>query len=73
MIHIKVTFNRHERRLYIYINMVLERIKVGIYFSINIYLYKDTKVRFQSQEVVILKGEYTQIIIYILVYNIAIQ
>lgn len=53
--------------------MVLERIKVGIYFSINIYLYKDTKVRFQSQEVVILKGEYTQIIIYILVYNIAVQ
>jgi len=28
--------------------MVLERIKVGIYFSINIYLYKDTKVRFRT-------------------------
>lgn len=53
--------------------MILERIKVGIYFSINIYLHKDTKVCFQSQEVVILKGEYTQIIIYILVYNIVLQ
>lgn len=73
MIHIKETFNRHEKRLYTYIKMILERIKVGIYFSINIYLYKDTKVRFQSQEVVILKGEYTQIIIYILVYNIVFQ
>lgn len=33
--------------------MVLERIKVGIYFSINIYLYKDTKVRFQPKKGVI--------------------
>lgn len=73
MIHIEECSNKDERRLYIYINMILERIKVGIYFSINIYLYKDSKVRFQSQEVVILKGEYTQIIIYILVYNIVIQ
>ena len=73
MIHIKECSNKDERRLYIYINMILERIKVGIYFSINIYLYKNTKVRFQSQEVVILKGEYTQIIIYILVYNIVFQ
>ena len=73
MIHIEECSNKDERRLYIYINMILERIKVGIYFSINIYLYKDTKVCFQSQEVVILKGEYTQIIIYILVYNIVIQ
>lgn len=73
MIHIEEYSNKDERRLYIYINMILERIKVGIYFSINIYLYKDTKVRFQSQEVVILKGENTQIIIYILVYNIVIQ
>ena len=73
MIHIEECSNKDERKLYIYINMILERIKVGIYFSINIYLYKDTKVRFQSQEVVILKGEYAQIIIYILVYNIVIQ
>lgn len=73
MIHIEECSNKDERRLYIYINMILKRIKAGIYFSINIYLCKDTKVRFQSQEVVILKGEYTQIIIYILVYNIAIQ
>lgn len=48
MIHIKVTFNRHERILYIYINMVLERIKVGIYFSINIYLYKKYKSTFSN-------------------------
>ena len=47
--------------------------KVGLYFSIYIYLNKDTNVRFQSQEVVILKGEYTQIIIYILVYNIVFK
>lgn len=73
MIHIEECSNKDERRLYIYINMILERIKVDIYFSINIYLYKDTKVRFQSQEVVILKGEYIQIVIYILVYNIVFQ
>ena len=73
LIHIEEGFNKVERRLYIYINLTLESTNVGIYFSINIYLYKDTNVRFQSQEVVILKGEYTQIIIYILVYNIVFQ
>ena len=73
MIHIEECSNKVERRLYIYINSTQERTKVGSYFSINIYLNKDTNVRFQSQEVVILKGEYTQIIIYILVYNIVFQ
>lgn len=53
--------------------MVLERIKVGIYFSINIYLYKDTKVRFQPKKGVIWKREYVYIVIYILVYNIVLQ
>ena len=59
--------------LHIYINLALESTKVGSYFSINIYLNKDANIRFQSQEVAISKREYTQIIIYILVYNIVIQ
>ena len=73
MIHIEERSNKNERRLYIYINLTLESTKVNSYFSIYIYLNKDTNVRFQSQEVVILKGEYTQIIIYILVYNIVFK
>ena len=73
MIHIEEGFNKVERRLCIYINSAQERTKAGSYFSIYIYLNKDTNVRFQSQEVVISKREYTQIIIYILVYNIVFQ
>lgn len=73
MIHIEEGFNKVERRLCIYINSAQERAKAGSYFSIYIYLNKDTNVRFQSQEVAISKREYTQIIIYILVYNIVIQ
>lgn len=73
MIHIEEHSNKDERRLYIYINLALESTNVGSYFSIYIYLNKDTNVRFQSQEVVISKREYTQIIIYILVYNIVLQ
>lgn len=73
LIHIEERSNKNERRLYIYINLALESTNVGSYFSIYIYLNKDINVRFQSQEVVILKGEYTQIIIYILVYNIVFQ
>ena len=48
LIHIEERSNKDKRRLYIYINLALESTKVGSYFSINIYLNKDTNVRFQS-------------------------
>lgn len=48
LIHIKERSNKDKRRLYIYINLALKSTKVGSYFSINIYLNKDTNVRFLS-------------------------
>ena len=48
LIHIEERSNKNERKLYIYINLTLESTKVGSYFSINIYLNKDTNTRFQS-------------------------
>ena len=48
LIHIEECSNKDKKRLYIYINLALESTKVGSYFSIYIYLNKDTNVRFQS-------------------------
>lgn len=72
LIHIEERSNKDERRLYIYINLVLESMNIGFYF--NIYIFKQRYKRtFSILESSYFKGENTQINIYILVYNIVFQ